>query len=572
MTQVVSLKVRNFRGIKSFDLSIPYQQKVVCLIGRGDSGKTTILDAIAAVLSPRWNLSFYDTDFYNCNVTEPIEITVKLVHFPEVLLADHKYGLHAEGYLVDEVDPESEIPSLSIKLTVNGELEPRWVVTTVRENEDIEISASNRASLNCFMISDYIDQHFSWNKGAPLYSLQKHLQTNHGHDENIIIAALREAKQRIDDADFGKLEQATKLIEQQAKIMGLSLQGAGTTLDARDLSIKDGRVSLHEGTVPFRSKGKGTKRLASLAIQSALAANAPNKGIVLIDELEQGLEPDRIKHLVRHLKEEDLGQVFLTTHSRDAVQELGSAPIKHLSKSPSTDELIETSFDGDDENLLKAVRACPEAFFAKQVIVCEGATEVGICRALDAWRQVERKPPMAFLDCAYIDGTGNELASRVTEIHEIGITTALLCDTDDDRVNAQKNDWVEMGISVFDCDDQLCVEQQVFNDLPWPAVLELVDYVLAVHKKGDVDALNSSIAAKCPQAEPLEENWRETDTRAVRKAIAAASIVKKREWFKSVGHGEKLGEVIFRHIGGIEENAKLKKTLLGLSGWIDGGE
>ena len=570
MTRIVSLQINNYRGIDNLDFVIPIQQKVVCLIGRGDSGKTTVLDAIAAVLSPRWNLSFYDTDFYNCDIDKPIEIVAKVVGFPDALLSEQKYGLHTENYLIDEDDPEGELPSLSIKLTVNSALEPRWTVTTDREQEDIEISATDRGKLNCFMISDYIDQHFSWNKGGPLYSLQRYLQTEFAVDQNVVINALRDAKLRIDESDFAGLEQATNFVEQQAKTMGLNLESAGTTLDARDLSIKDGRVSLHEGSVPFRSKGKGTKRLASLAIQSALAANAPNEGIILVDELEQGLEPDRIKHLARYLKEEAAGQIFLTTHSRDAIQEFGSAPIVRLNKSPKTNEILVRPFDGSDAELQKAVRACPEAFFAKKVIICEGATEVGICRALDSWRLANQKASMTFLDCAYVDGTGNSLTSRTSEIHEVGIETAVLCDSDDENINATKAEWAKKGIEFFDCDAQLCIEKQVFNDLPWEAITELIEYVLTTQKKGDETALKSSISAKCPPAVPLKDNWRDDDILEVRKALAEASIVKNKEWFKSVGHGEKLGDTIFKYIDKIDDDTKLKNSLLGLSCWIDG--
>ena len=43
MARIKRLKVKNYRGIK--DLSIEFDdENLVCLIGRGDSGKTTILN------------------------------------------------------------------------------------------------------------------------------------------------------------------------------------------------------------------------------------------------------------------------------------------------------------------------------------------------------------------------------------------------------------------------------------------------------------------------------------------------------------------------------------------------
>jgi len=65
----------------------------ICLIGRGDSGKTTILEAISAVILPSWNLSFYDTDFHNGNISNPTEIEATLYDLPVQLLQENKYGL-----------------------------------------------------------------------------------------------------------------------------------------------------------------------------------------------------------------------------------------------------------------------------------------------------------------------------------------------------------------------------------------------------------------------------------------------------------------------------------------------
>ncbi|MBR4341287.1 MAG: AAA family ATPase [Lachnospiraceae bacterium] len=40
------VSIKNFRGIKQADLTFPDEQRLVCLIGPGDSTKSTILTAI----------------------------------------------------------------------------------------------------------------------------------------------------------------------------------------------------------------------------------------------------------------------------------------------------------------------------------------------------------------------------------------------------------------------------------------------------------------------------------------------------------------------------------------------
>ena len=59
MTRIHELKIKNFRGIRDFSNTFG-AANFICLIGRGDSGKSTILDAISYVLSSSWNLTFFD--------------------------------------------------------------------------------------------------------------------------------------------------------------------------------------------------------------------------------------------------------------------------------------------------------------------------------------------------------------------------------------------------------------------------------------------------------------------------------------------------------------------------------
>lgn len=72
--QVRKIIVRNFRGINAADWVLP-PNRFVCLVGPGDSTKTTLLNVIGLVLSPR-NVAFTDADFFSCLVDEPIMLQV----------------------------------------------------------------------------------------------------------------------------------------------------------------------------------------------------------------------------------------------------------------------------------------------------------------------------------------------------------------------------------------------------------------------------------------------------------------------------------------------------------------
>ena len=60
MARIRRLEIRNFRSIKILDWAP--SAGINCLIGPGDSGKSTILDAIDLCLGARRNVSIADTD------------------------------------------------------------------------------------------------------------------------------------------------------------------------------------------------------------------------------------------------------------------------------------------------------------------------------------------------------------------------------------------------------------------------------------------------------------------------------------------------------------------------------
>lgn len=72
------LSVENFRGIKMLSWTLPVGQRLITLIGPGDSGKSTIIEAIHLLLGDRWSVSFSDVDFYGVDPSEPIRIEAVL--------------------------------------------------------------------------------------------------------------------------------------------------------------------------------------------------------------------------------------------------------------------------------------------------------------------------------------------------------------------------------------------------------------------------------------------------------------------------------------------------------------
>ena len=84
MGKTIELSIKNFQCVNTF--SQKFSSDFICLIGRGDNGKTTILETISAVLSPSWNRTFCDTNFHQCDIHKPLEIIVSIINSPFEML------------------------------------------------------------------------------------------------------------------------------------------------------------------------------------------------------------------------------------------------------------------------------------------------------------------------------------------------------------------------------------------------------------------------------------------------------------------------------------------------------
>jgi len=557
MAKIHTLKIKNFRGIKSFEQIFGFSD-FVCLIGRGDAGKTTILDAISYVLSPNWNLTIKDTDFHNCDVSVPIEIEVNLYDLPKKLIQESKFGLYirglnkANGTIKDNIEDGLEIV-LTLKLIVNKNLEPKWYIINGRQ-DPIEISSSQRSEFNMFQVSDYIDSHFSWDQRSPLKALFK-LDDEESSMGDVLNESMRNIKDDVDKKDFNEFNNVLSKIVKSSKLFGIDISNVSTNLDLKNITLSDSRFSLHDNNVPFRLKGKGSKRLISIAIQAELAKSG---GIVLIDEIEQGLEPDRAQHLAKTLKLNNAGQIFITTHSRDVLVELSAKNLFIVKKNESSlKHLREELHQG-------TIRNNPEAFFAEKVIICEGATEIGFCRALNQYRINNGKEGIALKGIRLVDGKGTGFISYCKSFVECGYKVCVFCDSDDLVINDKKEELSLLGIEIIDCEDKLAIENQLFKDVSWESVQSLICYVV---DENDLEVIKASVSANfISEYGAGDYDWIDTESDKIRNVLGKVS--KKKGWFKNINHGEHIGEIYYKYL--VESNSTyLDKKLIELSNWID---
>ena len=110
MTLIRAVEIENFRSVRA--LTWRPHAGINCLVGPGDSGKSTILDAIDFCIGARRSLQLTDTDFCAVDIENPIRITVTLGALPDQLKNIDSYGIYLQGFnsTTGEIAPEPEGP------------------------------------------------------------------------------------------------------------------------------------------------------------------------------------------------------------------------------------------------------------------------------------------------------------------------------------------------------------------------------------------------------------------------------------------------------------------------------
>jgi putative ATP-dependent endonuclease of OLD family len=539
------LEVQNFRGLRSLDWR--HIADTAALVGAGDTGKSTVLDAIERVLSPKWNVAFDDTDFWNLQTDEAIVIRATLTDLALSFYRDTKFGLllhgfdRKEGTSLHAAGNDGEEHALVVELRVDSRLEPVWNVLDA-DGAPHTFAARDREALGMLRVGAYVDQHLGWSRGSVLTRL-----TETGDAVGALLAeATRQARAGLKTDSLDKLTAAAQKVEALGKNLGVATQnGLAPHLDAASLSVAAGALSLHDGKVPMRRAGLGTRRLLAVAMQRAAAAQS---GLTIVDEFEQGLEPHRIRRLLRVLRGRApegqglaKGQLILTTHSPTVLHELEPAEVT-VTRRTADGTVTLRSLPGAIQYIL---RRTPGALLARKVIVAEGATEMGLCFALDEAWGLQTGANFGYLGVVVVDGMGGTQPAEIAgHLASLGYDVALLVDSD-----AKAKVSKAAGALVLAWPGGVCTEQRLANDLPVAAIIQMVIAASERGGRGVRDALADRLKvdrATLNEDEPA--SWVEAvDLPTFRTAFGDVAMSKKQAWFKSREQGTFLGGLVVKH-------------------------
>lgn len=555
--RITNLEIRNYRGIKSADIVFPLDSRIICFIGAGDSTKSTLIKAIEWNLWPSWNLVVSDSDFYECNVSENIVIRCTYTELPDRLIAEDRFGLYLRkpnvsiGDGIDDEPNDREPICLTIQLTIDKSLEPKWEVVCNR-NEPKTLSLTDRKLLLSNSIGSNCSKDMVWGKFSVL---QKYADAK-GTLQDVQTTTLRDIAQK---ADLQELDDISETIESVGKKYGVGFNGEiSNHMQIQGVSLTT-TVGLFDGKAPLSQRGLGSQRLLSMGLNIKAASN---NSLLLIDEIESGLEPYRLRNLINELRQSHLttGQVIMTTHSPIVVAECTISEILVIQSDIGETKAYELESENPEinKNLQAEIRRNAEAFLSKRIIVCEGKTEIGFIRALDTYLSNTAQFRLAFSGIGTADGNGNSIFDCAQRLMACGYDVCLFMDSDLENEKEQKEELRGKGISVFDWAEPNAFEEQVFQDVSTDSVNQLIG--IAISEYG-IDSVKSRLPESIKYRQ--EENkiiFEDLDSEQ-RKVLGKIAKTKKIEWYKRIDLGESVGNLIFKDWDNIDEKCKLKQII-----------
>lgn len=547
---ILKLKIDRFRGIEALDWNPAPGMNIV--LGGGDVGKSTILEAIALLLSPSNALVLSEADYWRRKVEDEFVIKAVVALPPSSEISQQqKFAWPWEWDGNDAVRPindddEQNGPAASgppvYRLQVRGtpDLEINWEI--VQPNDEIDhLSAAVRRNIGVVRLGgdDRNDRDLRLVYGSALDRLlaDKGLRARIGRRVSEIDLAANlgdSAKEAL-----GKLDETLKNEALPTKLdLGLtSSQGLSIGALIGLMAERAEGVSL-----PLTNWGAGTRRMTALQIA---AAGEAESSITAIDEIERGLEPYRQRKLVKSLQTQP-AQSFVTTHSAVAINAADRASLWYLDGSGHIGPLLR-------EKIARQQERDPETFLSRFAVIAEGPTEVGFLSYL-----LERAIDGSFADhgVRVCDGQGNPATLDLLEAMADG---GLLFGGFADDEGQSPGRWAALKTKMGDRLYQWaggCTEERIMSLVDETRLEELIahsDAGVAAERRVTL-AMRLGIADKSLNAiRAATESFRAL-------MIAAATGSKEgapdeetakmwgrhgRRWFKSVAGGHELAEKMF---------------------------
>ena len=541
------LTIRGFRGIKSLEWRPADGMNVI--LGGGDVGKTTLLDAIGLLLSPTNPATLSDTDYYRRDLAAGFTIEAVMWLPPETLVNQQsKPAWPWEWNGRDPVVPSLGDAAVAVKsvyvLRVSGSPDLELVYEIVQPSGDTShLPVGLRRAIGLVRLSgdDRNDRDLRLVQGSALDRLlsDKALRSRLGNE-----LAKNDVKEALEDKGKTALTELDRAFSDKTlpHRLDLAITGAqGLTITAL-IGLTADRDGIQ---LPLASWGAGTRRLAALAIAEQDRSTFP---ITLVDEIERGLEPYRQRILIKNLRTAP-SQFFVTTHSAPAIAAASGTALWYVDHAGQIGSL-------NGEKIVAHQKHQPEAFLARLAVVAEGVTEVNFVAAI-LEKALGASPTLYGIHVS--DGGGNEATLDIlTALSRGGLLFSGFADDEGKSPTLWANLHDRLGPLLFRWPAG-CLEENIINAIPVEKLSDLIGVpeddargwrlrTLAMRLGSDDKDFETlkAIAGDQLRARIIEAATGKVP--AGRADDAKAFKKHSQDWFKSVTGGRELADKLF-HLG-----------------------
>jgi putative ATP-dependent endonuclease of the OLD family len=454
--EIKQFHIKHFRGIS--DLKWNPKPGMNMIIGGGDCGKTTALEALGFLFHPGNNISLSEADFLNRESQEGFSIEAVISISEEFdftsgskVFWPWEWNGEDPTLPIAEADvvPEMQCPVFRVSVTATAEFELSWdIIQPDGSREYFPTVIRRRIGLVNLSGDDKNDRDLRLVYGSALDRLLS--------DENLrskftqVISQLPLTDQLSEQAKMA-LNALDQSLDVEHLPSGLSLGFTGS--QGISIGALIGLLAQKNGvSLPLSSWGAGTRRMSSLQISAAKTTDAR---ITTVDEIERGLEPYRLRQLIDTLQSSD-SQSFVTTHSPVAISCATEAQLWYLDAAGSLGKL-------DQAKINSQQKRDPETFLSKVAVVVEGETELGFVSII--LEKLFNGTPLSAGTRVCLGQGDAQLLGLLEELSKSGIRFCGFADSDGEKTGHWDQLKQEMGDRLFRWPDG-CIETNVLNLLP----------------------------------------------------------------------------------------------------------
>ncbi len=545
--RIFKLTIQRFRGIQS--LTWLPEEGMNFILGGGDVGKTTILEAIALLLSPSNTAVISEADYWARDSAQEFLIEAVMTLPDATGIGSQNtfawpWAWNGQDAVAPAAEEESHLPApgepvYRVRVRGTKELELAWEVMQPNDEFDhFSTVVRRRIGLVRMSADERNDRDLRLVYGSALDRLlaDNALRARIGKQ----VAGL-DLHESLNEKGKGAIESLDTRMADAALPSALKL--GLTTSQGLSIGALIGLLATKNGVaLPLSSWGAGTRRMAALEIASSTDKEA---SVTLIDEIERGLEPYRLRKLINILATQH-GQIFLTTHSPVAICCAENAHLWYLDSLGSIGALPR-------DKIAPQQKRDPETFLARVAVIAEGPTEVGFLQYL-LEKAFEGNP----LDhgVRVCDGQGNGATLDLLEtLASSGLLFAGLADDEGTAPQRWKNLKDKLKERVHQW-PKGCTEDHVIGAVPDAKLLELL-------KDGDGEldgyrlrTLADRLGIQDKTTEAIDAALKASDQTWRGLIIAAATGSKdgapeaqgkawkkhSQQWFKSTDGGRELAQ------------------------------